>query len=443
MRDLSPRSRTLPELLHDRYELGETLSSAGATRLATDRETGERCVVKELTLGRVSDWKQIDLFEREANALGQLSHAGVPRLIDSFQTDGAHPNFYIVQSFTDGESLARVVEVGGLAEDDVIAAAKGVLAILEYLQGFSPPVLHRDITPYSIIRRPDGAFALVDFGSVQVELRGTMGGSTIVGTSGYMAPEQLMGRAVPASDVYALGMTLIELMTGFSPSELPMDRMKPRWRHHAPGHSERLLDIVDRMVEPNREKRFEDASATLRAFGSKNGAVVRGNDTLLATRPSETDIGVERTAKKLVVTVPHRRASGARLIGVLLTATLTATALAIIVIQLDVSPVLLAVAVVAWFLLVANGRPRARPEARLELDVDRGFRIRSADTGGRLRAGPFSNIVGVAAGTGRQQRSLFVATTEELFEIQRLRDAERDWLTDEIEDFVARQRGLQ
>src|SRR6185295_6373321 len=92
--------------------------------------------------------------------------------------------------------------------------------VLDYLHGRVPPVIHRDIKPSNVIRRPDGSFALVDFGSVRDSLK-PEGGSTVVGTFGYMAPEQFQGRALPASDVYGVGATLIALVSGLEPEDLP------------------------------------------------------------------------------------------------------------------------------------------------------------------------------------------------------------------------------
>ena len=80
--------------------------------------------------------------------------------------------------------------------------------------------MHRDIKPGNVIRRPDGSFALVDFGAVRDKLK-PGGGSTVVGTFGYMAPEQFQGRASPKSDVYGLGATALAMLTGCEPEELP------------------------------------------------------------------------------------------------------------------------------------------------------------------------------------------------------------------------------
>src|SRR6185437_13327347 len=91
---------------------------------------------------------------------------------------------------------------------------------LDYLHGRAPPIVHRDIKPSNVIRRPDGSFALIDFGAVRDRMK-PEGGSTVVGTFGYMAPEQFQGRAMPASDVYAAGATALTLLTGREPEDLP------------------------------------------------------------------------------------------------------------------------------------------------------------------------------------------------------------------------------
>jgi serine/threonine protein kinase len=92
-----------------------------------------------------------------------------------------------------------------------------------------PPVLHRDIKPANVILRPDGAPVLVDFGAVRTVFRAAAeGGSTVVGTFGYMPFEQYMGQASPASDLYALGATLLHVITGRGPAEFATPRRRGR-----------------------------------------------------------------------------------------------------------------------------------------------------------------------------------------------------------------------
>jgi hypothetical protein len=116
-------------------------------------------------------------------------------------------------------------------------------------------VIHRDIKPGNIIRRPDGSFCLVDFGSVRDGLR-PEGGSTVVGTFGYMAPEQFQGRALPATDVYAVGALLLALITGKSPEELPHQGLgidAPAALAHACPPA--WVDIISQMVNINPDQR--------------------------------------------------------------------------------------------------------------------------------------------------------------------------------------------
>ena len=148
-----------------------------------------------------------------------------------------------------------------------------MLDILSYLHAKSPPVVHRDIKPSNIIARPDGSYALIDFGAVQTIVQDTVGGSTVVGTAGYSPPEQMMGRAVPASDLYALGATAVALLSGESPSDLPVERMKIRFRQ-AIDVDDELGAFLDRLLAPDASDRFEDAEAA--QWARRNGTLPEG-----------------------------------------------------------------------------------------------------------------------------------------------------------------------
>jgi chorismate mutase len=258
----------LVELLEDRYELVREIGRGGQGRtyLGRDRHSGESVAVKELDLKRVDDWKAIELFEREAEVLESVSHPAIPDYVDAFHlpgADGTLERFFLVQQFVDGEDLGELIE-SGLRVDEPEAAAfiAEMLDTLSYLHGLSPPVIHRDIKPSNIIRRPDGSLALIDFGAVQSIAPGDSGMSTVVGTSGYMPLEQLMGRAQPATDLYALAATVVHLLSHRHPADLPVEGMALKF-HEFVNVSEAMTTFLERMLAPYVEDRLQSASEAL------------------------------------------------------------------------------------------------------------------------------------------------------------------------------------
>lgn len=154
-------------------------------------------------------------------------------------------------------------------ENEVHNIAIQILEILVYLHSLTPPVVHRDIKPQNIIRRDDGQVYLVDFGAVQDTYYTTfMRGSTVVGTYGYMAPEQFRGQAVPATDLYGVGANLLFLLTHRSPTELPTDGLKIDFRSRVE-ISEEFADWLEKMLEPDVEDRFTSAEEALALLRGK------------------------------------------------------------------------------------------------------------------------------------------------------------------------------
>jgi serine/threonine protein kinase len=174
--------------------------------------------IKCFRVGSAKAWKDVELAEREARTLSALDHPRLPRYFEHFEEEGA---LYLVMEKIEGESLATIRKNGrAMSAADVTRMLEDIADALRYLHGRAPLVVHRDIKPGNILRRPDGSFALVDFGAVRDRLK-PAGGSTVVGTFGFMAPEQFQGRAAPGSDVYGLGATAITMLTGIDPEELP------------------------------------------------------------------------------------------------------------------------------------------------------------------------------------------------------------------------------
>lgn len=152
-------------------------------------------------------------------------------------------------------------------EQQVRQIAAAVLNLLIYLHELNPPVLHRDIKPSNLIWGEDGQIYLVDFGSVQEGAAQEGATFTVVGTYGYTPMEQFGGRAVPASDLYALGVTLIHLLTGTFPADLPQRNLQIQFADLV-NLSPSMVCWLQKMSEPALERRFSSARKALEALES-------------------------------------------------------------------------------------------------------------------------------------------------------------------------------
>jgi hypothetical protein len=268
---LSPRALAPGDVVAGRYRVVRALGrgSFGRTLLAVDTATGDRQVaLKQLHAEGEHGWKAFELFEREAAALRSLRHHGIPEIFDHLRdTDGGAVVVYLVMEYIEGTSLEQRIEDGGLLDPAaLLRLTLGLLDILEYLHSRVPPVLHRDIKPANVLLRPDGGPALVDFGAVRtVFRRADEPGSTVVGTSGYMPFEQYMGQASPASDLYALGATLLHLITGRPPSEFVSPDGAVEVPADLPGGAV-LRGVVARLLAPSASARYQSAAAVREAL---------------------------------------------------------------------------------------------------------------------------------------------------------------------------------
>ncbi|MGD1871884.1 MAG: serine/threonine protein kinase [Mastigocoleus sp.] len=287
------------------YQLSHVLGQGGMgiTYAAKDLRTNQLVALKILSLQRVNDWKVIELFEREAKILASLNNPGIPEYIDYFQIETEEDKtFVIVQQLAPGNSLFNLINQGWKPTiKQVKIIATKILEILVYLQNLTPAVIHRDIKPQNIICQKDGTVFLVDFGAVQDTYHNTVtGGSTIVGTFGYMAPEQFRGQAVLSTDLYGLGTTLLFLLTGESPADLPQKKLKIDFKSTL-SLPKAFADWLDRMIEPIGEMRFTSAEEAL--------SVLKENQALppkskLIQRPKYTKIKLKQNDTSLTIDIP-------------------------------------------------------------------------------------------------------------------------------------------
>ncbi|MEO0684801.1 MAG: serine/threonine-protein kinase, partial [Cyanobacteria bacterium J06649_11] len=217
------------ELLDNRYSIISLLGKKAGRRTfkVRDLDSLELAVVKLLCFNDDFEWDDLKLFEREARTLKNLSHGSIPGYIDYFEVKKPLFGFALVQNYIRAQTLEQHLISGRtFTEAEVKQIATKILDILVYLHSFSPPVIHRDIKPSNILLSDRsgnsvGDVYLIDFGSVQSAAIKEVGTRTVVGTYGYMSLEQFGDRTVPASDIYSLGATLIYLITGTHPADLP------------------------------------------------------------------------------------------------------------------------------------------------------------------------------------------------------------------------------
>jgi serine/threonine-protein kinase len=287
-------------LLRDRYRVVKALAQGGfgATYLAKDMSLpGEpECVIKQLRpTSNVPHVLQMarDLFKREAKTLGKIgNHPQVPRLLDYFEID---QEFYLVQEYIRGNTLQQEVKQGGpFTEAGVKQFLSEVLPVLQYLH--NNQVIHRDIKPANLIRRTEDAkLVMIDFGAVKDQVNPNVGAASeqtaltsyAIGTPGYAPPEQMAMRPVYASDIYALGVTCIYLLSGKAPKDMDYDPMTGEllWQKYI--HvSDHFIGVLKKMLEVSVKHRYQSANDLLRALDLEPylDSLAKG----MATQPSSS-----------------------------------------------------------------------------------------------------------------------------------------------------------
>jgi serine/threonine protein kinase len=263
-------------ILADRYQLQERLNphqSEGSrqTWLAEDLCDRKKVVVKLAPFKSGLNWADFKLFEREAAILGVLDHPRIPKYLDFLELDTPeYQGSVLVQEYIDARSFQAQVEAGQTFTCEMVKdIAIQILEILNYLHRLNPPVIHRDIKPSNLLLgnrsgHSVGQVYLVDFGAVQTIASAEYDTFTVVGTYGYMPFEQFGGQCVSASDLYSLGATLIYLLTGQHPADLPQvngqlefsNLIDLDWKFHqwlkqtiAPAANQRFSTAQEALVE--------------------------------------------------------------------------------------------------------------------------------------------------------------------------------------------------
>ncbi|WP_353259080.1 serine/threonine-protein kinase [Prochlorothrix hollandica] len=267
-------------LLRDRYQAIRGLGQGGfgATFLALNKGLpGEpQCVIKQLrpsnNAPNVIEMAR-DLFKREAKTLGKIgSHPEIPTLMDYFD-EGSE--FYLVQEFVNGLTLQQEVKQNGpFTEVGVRQFLSEILPLIQYIH--SQQVIHRDIKPANIIRRNhDRKLVLIDFGAVKDQVNPAAASASeqtaltsyAIGTPGYAPPEQMAMRPVYSSDIYALGVTCLFLLTGKAPKDFGYDPRtgEMQWRKSI-DVGDNFAEVLAKMLDASVKHRYQMSNDVLRAL---------------------------------------------------------------------------------------------------------------------------------------------------------------------------------
>jgi serine/threonine protein kinase len=270
-------SHFVQQIWADRYHLKGILGGKAGrqTFLADDLHTQLPVVVKVLWLSNDFPWDQIQLFKNEAEILKSLSHLAIPPYIDWFELEGlGTQGFALVQRYMPIPSLETQLEAGKIFSE---AAAKHlaftVLDILRYLHDRPTPVIHQAVKPCNLLVgagdaiAPLGEIYLVDFATIQTLAARRISTMTAVGTYGYLPPEQFNGQTNPSSDLYSLGATLIYMVTGQHPGDLPHKDFNLEFEPFAFQLSSEFTQWLKQMVEPVLSDRLTTVEAALSALG--------------------------------------------------------------------------------------------------------------------------------------------------------------------------------
>ncbi len=296
----------MSELLENRYQIIRELAEGGfgKTFIAEDTQmpSHRRCVIKQLKpMGEGSQIFELikERFQREAVILEDLgnNNGQIPSLFAHFSSEG---KFYLVQEYIEGETLAeRVLKQGKLSESAVKEILIKLLTVLDFVH--SKRIIHRDIKPENIILRSgDDTPVLIDFGAVR-EIMGTVmtptGNSTrsiVIGTPGYMPSEQLAGRPMFTSDLYALALTLIYALTSKMPSEFATDPQTGNimWLQDAFSVSPTLANVLERAIVFNPNERWQSARTMLQGLQGQTAAstILADENINYQKKPAETII---------------------------------------------------------------------------------------------------------------------------------------------------------
>ncbi len=276
------------DLVGERYELGRQLGAGGMARvfLAHDRLLDRQVAVKVLSDPYASDPQFVERFRREASAAAGLNHPNIVAVYDRGEAEGS---YYIVMEYMSGPDLKRVIRARApLPPLEAIDYAQQILAALG--AAHRRDVIHRDVKPQNVLVAEDGHLKVTDFGIARAGADGGMTeAGSVIGTAQYLSPEQARGDEVTAaSDCYAVGIVLYEMLTGRVPFDGERAVTVAMKQINDPPTPPRTLegaipivleDVVLRSLAKRPSERYRTAEEMSHALGEARAAIESGGTT--------------------------------------------------------------------------------------------------------------------------------------------------------------------
>jgi serine/threonine protein kinase len=283
----------------------------GAVYKAADLQFGNRLLaIKEMLQDGLSPQEIADAtknFKQETLPLASLKHPSLPSIYDHFTEAG---RWYLAMDFIEGETLeARIDRAPGktLATDEALRITEQLCSVLSYLHDRPQPIIFRDLKPLNIMLTPANHLYLIDFGIARLFKPGQTRDTEAFASMGYAAPEQFGKAQTNArSDIYSLGATLHQMLTGIDPAIQPF-QFRPI-RSVNPGVSLDLERLVLQMVDLDPVKRPANVSSVQRAL----------HTIALGTNASQSNAPTQKAPTQLVASTPKTRSSGSATIGIIL-----------------------------------------------------------------------------------------------------------------------------
>lgn len=251
-------------VIKDRYEILKVVGKGGMSTVYKARclQDGKMLAVKDMVRKDNKNNQSVEqtLNASEGRMLMQLSNPHLPKIYDIIETE---ESIMLVMDFIEGESLDKVIaRTGPQKMENVLDWGMQICGVFDYLHNQPEPIIYRDMKPANVMLQPDGQIRMIDFGTARREKVGVMmqEDTVCIGTAGFAAPEQFggFGQSTAKTDIFCLGATLYNMITGHSPCDppkgiLPLDRWDPALKKSP------LCDIIYKCTRNDPDERYQTA----------------------------------------------------------------------------------------------------------------------------------------------------------------------------------------